>query len=137
MMIRAPYDERQVVVRDRAWRRTCWLVLVLLFANAIWGPWGSAATWPMLLTWSAMAAQAAQGIWGRAYFRESDDQRSGAIGLAILAGLCGYTFFQYGLSTGQWWDAGNPTRAISFLLTLIVLTVLALRWWVDRRAAAE
>lgn len=136
-MKRQKWDEREEAVRNRAWRRTCVVVLAAIWANAIWGPWGSAETWPLLATGLAIAAQAAQGIWGHAYFRDSGDQRAGAIGFAVLTGLCGYAFIQNGVSTGQWWDASNPIRAMSFVLALVVLAVLAVRWWVDRRATSE
>lgn len=126
------YDERQVAVRNRAWRRTCCLILAGLVVTAFLVPEHGVGAQAIVLTVLAMGSQAAQGIWGGAYLKVNEDPRPAAVTLVFLTGMTGYAFIEYGVTTGQWWDAGNPLRFVAFFVCLVVLGVALTRWSVDR-----
>lgn len=131
------YDERQVAVLNRAWRRTCFLLVAGLVVTSIFLPEHSVGTQATVLTFLVMASQAAQGIWGGAYVRVDENPRSALAALVLLLGASGYTFIEYGITTGQWWGAGNPIRFVAFLLCLIVAAIAVVRWSVDRWGSAS
>lgn len=135
MSYHGKWDERQRGVWNRAWRRTCILILAAVWANSIFGPWGGRWDQAFYLLLVAVVAVQVQAVWGGAYLGPHEETPLNyliqAVGGVAVAGM----YVWNSLREGAWVGGGSGAFLVLTLMFGSIPLTMGARWIFDHALA--